>query len=152
MILEKDCPDFGHFWVKFLIWNVAVRVSRNKNSEINLCSVFLWCVVDGRFIEMPLFQVTSAALKNPWLRPCIDATGVSRKNQNLVYRQEAVTWNLSNHSVKLAQIRIPYVSFVPHCGVKSQKKPKEQVPSTHSNIFKIFKLKFLRKIIFIKSH
>ena len=123
----KNCLDFVHLWVKFLIWNAFVRVSRNKNSEINLCRAVLWCTTDEMFIEMPLFQVASPGLKNPWLRSCFDGTGGKRKNQNLANHQDAVTWNLSNHSVKLVQIRMLDISFVSHCGAKSRNKYPQHI-------------------------
>ena len=53
--LEK-CPDRVRLWVKFLILNAVLRVTRKKNSEIFPCGAFLSHAVVKMFIEVPLFQ------------------------------------------------------------------------------------------------
>ena len=70
------CPDLGkkgsncvHPWVESSIQNVALRVSRRKNSKVFPCGVF-FCVLDEKFIEVPWFHKTSSALKHIWLRAC----------------------------------------------------------------------------------
>ena len=45
-----------------------LRVSTEKTSEFFPCGVFLSCVVDETFIELPLSQKTSPPLKNFLLR------------------------------------------------------------------------------------
>ena len=51
--IEKKCPDFGkkrpdyiHPWVKFLVENAVLSVSRKKISKIFPCGAFLSCVAD----------------------------------------------------------------------------------------------------------
>lgn len=68
---DKKLPDFWKkfhdcvpLWVKFLVYNVAFRVSRRKNSEIFPFRTFVSYVVDEISIEVPLFQETFRALKN----------------------------------------------------------------------------------------
>ena len=58
------CPS----WVKFLILNVVLRVSRRKKPIFFPCGAFLSCVVDEMFIDVPWFRENSPALKNSWLR------------------------------------------------------------------------------------
>ena len=45
----------------------GLRISKKKISETFPCGVCLSCVEDDMFIEVPLFQETSPALKNSWL-------------------------------------------------------------------------------------
>ena len=52
--------DF-HLWVKFLIWNAVLRVSRRKDFG---AGAFLLSVVQEIIMEVPLFQQTSPALTN----------------------------------------------------------------------------------------
>ena len=75
--LTKKCPDTGkmcpvcvHLWVKILIENVIWRAFWRKKTKIFPCRAFLLCVTHKTFIEVPLFQETSAAPKNSWLRVC----------------------------------------------------------------------------------
>lgn len=49
-------------WVKFLIQDAILEVSRRKNCKGLPCGAFLLCVVDEMFIEMLLFQETSALI------------------------------------------------------------------------------------------
>ena len=52
----------------FPISNAALKVSKRKNSKMFLCGAFLLFVVNEMFIDVRLFQGTSRALKNFWLR------------------------------------------------------------------------------------
>ena len=65
----KKMPWLCPSWVKFLILNVVLRVSRRKK-PIFFCGAFLSCVVDEMFIDVPWFRENSPALKNSWLRTC----------------------------------------------------------------------------------
>ena len=67
----KKSPDCVHLWIKFFIRNVVLTVSWRKNSKIFPSRVFLPCVFDEMFIEVPQFDETSSALKNFWLRACM---------------------------------------------------------------------------------
>ena len=58
-----------YLWIKSLI--AVLRASGRKNSEIFPCGAFLSCVVDKLFIEVPLFQKTSPALKKFLVAPLI---------------------------------------------------------------------------------
>ena len=42
-----------------------------KNSKIFPCEALLWCFMEKMFIEVPLFQETSPALKYSWLRALV---------------------------------------------------------------------------------
>ena len=66
---EKKRPDCVNLWVKFLIYNAVLKVSRRKNSKIFYCGAFSSCVVDEKFIGVTLFQETFPVLKHSWLRP-----------------------------------------------------------------------------------
>ena len=46
-----------------------LRVFKKKLQNISF-EAFLSFVVDEMFIEVPIFQETSPALKNTWLRSC----------------------------------------------------------------------------------
>ena len=65
------------------------------------------------------------------------------------------TINLSNHSVNLADVRMPYFLLIFLFGIKFRNKLKEQLTSTHLNITfqKLFEenwnFKFLRNILII---
>ena len=57
---RKKCPDFGkkgfvgaHLWAKFSTQNVALRVSRRKNSKMFPCGIFFLWVFYEIFIEVP---------------------------------------------------------------------------------------------------
>ena len=63
----KKMPWLCPSWVKFLISNVVLRVSRRKINIFFPCGAFLSCVVDEMFIDVPWFQENSPALKNSWL-------------------------------------------------------------------------------------
>ena len=65
----KKSLDFGDPWVKFLILDAVLIVFSRKNSKLFHCTVFLSCVIGEVFIEVPLFQETSFAMKQSWLRP-----------------------------------------------------------------------------------
>ena len=65
LILKKICPDCVQLWLKFLIENALLRFS-----NIFTWGAFLSCAVVEMFIEMLLFQETTAALKISWLCPC----------------------------------------------------------------------------------
>ena len=64
----KKMPWLCPSWVKFLISNVVLRVSRRKINIFFPCGAFLSCVVDEMFIDVPWFRENSPALKNSWLR------------------------------------------------------------------------------------
>ena len=67
----KKCSDCLQLWVKLLIQNAVLTLSRRKNSKIFQYGPFLECVVDKIFTELLLFQNTYPnAQKNSWLRPC----------------------------------------------------------------------------------
>ena len=75
--IGKKCPNFGKkmpwlcpSWVKFLILNVVLRVSRRKKPIFLFCRAFLSCVVDEMFIDVPWFRENTPALKNSWLCTC----------------------------------------------------------------------------------
>ena len=59
-----------HLRVKLLIRNVVLRVTRGKKLR-HFFLKGLSCVADEMFVEVPLFQETSPALKNSWFRPFI---------------------------------------------------------------------------------
>ena len=63
LTLKKICPDCVQLWLKFLLENALLRFS-------NILGTFLSCAVVEMFIEMSLFQETTAALKISWLCPC----------------------------------------------------------------------------------
>ena len=80
--LEKKCPNFGQkmlwlcpYWIKLLILNVVLRVSRRKKPIFFPCGAFLSCVVDEMFIDVPWFRENSPALKDSWLRAWRSSTG-----------------------------------------------------------------------------
>ena len=54
---QKKCPNFGKkaliVQVKFTIQNIALRVSRRKNSESIPYGAFCFLVFDEMFIEVP---------------------------------------------------------------------------------------------------
>ena len=63
-------PYRVHLWIKFLILNSVLRVSRRKNFTLSLWGLFLSCIVDEMFIDVPLLKGNSPVLKNSWLHPC----------------------------------------------------------------------------------
>ena len=76
----KKCPGFGkkdldslHFWIKFPIQNVVLRVFRRKNPKMFSCRAFFPSVFNEMFIKVPQFHMTSPALKDFWLRTWIQA-------------------------------------------------------------------------------
>ena len=70
----KKSPDFVHLWVKFFIQNVALRVSRRKNSKMLSCRASFSGVFEEIFIEVPKFhKPLPLAQKNFWLLTCTQA-------------------------------------------------------------------------------
>ena len=67
LILEENCPDCVHLWVKFSIQNAVFRVSKKKNSKMFPYGAFFSCVFDEMFIEVPQFHESFPILKNIWL-------------------------------------------------------------------------------------
>ena len=56
--------------LNFTFKNAILRESRRKiSAEIFFCGAFVSCVVDKMFIEVPLSNKTSPAMKNSWLCP-----------------------------------------------------------------------------------
>ena len=52
----EKCPNWVHLWVKFLILNAVLSVSRKKISEIFPCGAFLSCVaIKCLSFKVPLF-------------------------------------------------------------------------------------------------
>ena len=67
-MFQKKCPDFKkvctiyvHLWVKFHWKSNFKSILEKKHCGAILCSV-----IHETFIEMPLFQEISPALKNSW--------------------------------------------------------------------------------------
>ena len=56
-------------WLNFSFTMLFLRVFKKKLQNISF-EAFLSFVVDEMFIEVPIFQETSPALKNTWLRSC----------------------------------------------------------------------------------
>ena len=76
------CPS----WVKFLILNVVLRVSRRKKPIFFLCGAFLSCVVDEIFINAPWFRGKL---------PCPEKFLVTRLRQQM-YKGSKIATNLQS--------------------------------------------------------
>ena len=57
--MEKKCLDFGkkghdcvHIWVKLVIDNIVLRISRGKNFKMFPCRVLFPCAFDKMFIKV----------------------------------------------------------------------------------------------------
>ena len=51
--LEKECPDFGHLWVKFLIYNAIFKSFQAKKLDIFSLRGFFFLCCKEMFIKMP---------------------------------------------------------------------------------------------------
>ena len=65
----KKCPVLVRLWFKFSFKNAVLRMSSRKNTKISPAGDF-FCMPYITFIEVPIFQEISPALKNSWLRAC----------------------------------------------------------------------------------
>ena len=67
---KSDCV---HLWVKFSIENVALWVSRRKNSKMFPCGTFFVVFLTKSVSKCSYFHKSSRPLKNFWLRACTQA-------------------------------------------------------------------------------
>ena len=79
---NKKCPNFGkkgtdfgrkcpicvHLWVNSHLKKAVLRVSWRRNTKHFPCGALVLYVVHETFTEVSLFQETSFAPKNSWLR------------------------------------------------------------------------------------
>ena len=100
--------------------NKMTHIPQQKKKKIETISCLPIKEVFSQCINSILFKHLNNQSPHCWNEVFVKATNSSSSLRN-------TTINVSKYSVKLAQVRMSYLLLVLFCGIKSQRKLKEQL-------------------------